>query len=486
MSAPVYLGIDLGTQSVRVLAVTEDGALVASASHSFDSYRDGVRHEQSPEDWWRSTALCCRRVVHNLDDAEVLGLAVDATSGTILLLNEALAPLGNALMYDDGRAQLEAEDVNRAGAYLWEQLSYRMQPSWALPKLLWLSRNGMVRRGVKLAHQNDFVHLRLAGRILPTDSSNALKTGYDMIHNRWAQEIMDNLQLELDLPDVVSPGTHIGKTSYESAEETGLRAGTPIYAGMTDGCAAQIASGAISPGNWSSVIGTTLVLKGVSSNLLHDPLGVMYSHRSADKLWLPGGASSCGAGLIAREFETNELESLNAAALSSGPSGVVVYPLVGRGERYPFAAPDAHGFTLGEPNSRVQQYTATLEGIACVERLALDSLKSIGALTNGNYTISGGATKSVALNRLRAEILERPVSIPLVTESAFGMAVLAAASASSIREAVERMVKIERIVEPVRNFSLFAPQYARMVTELRDRGWLPKELAAEVLLGGYA
>src|SRR6266702_4749948 len=117
------------------------------------------------------------------------------------------------------------------------------------------------------------------------------------------------------LPDVVPPGTLIGETGADAEKETGIPAGIPIYAGMTDGCAAQTASGAITPGSWNSVIGTTLVMKGVTRELLRDPLGVVYSHRSADRLWLPGGASSTGAGILAKEFEETELPLLNDSAL---------------------------------------------------------------------------------------------------------------------------------------------------------------------------
>ncbi|MFB9840722.1 carbohydrate kinase, partial [Actinoallomurus acaciae] len=86
-----------------------------------------------------------------------------------------------------------------------------------------------------------------------------------------------------------------------AAEVTGIRAGTPIVAGMTDGCAAQLGAGRLTPGSWNSVLGTTLLLKGVTREPLRDPYGVVYSHRAPDDVWLPGGASSTGAGAISRD-----------------------------------------------------------------------------------------------------------------------------------------------------------------------------------------
>ena len=483
MTQRVYLGIDLGTQSVRVLAAREDGSLAAVHTEPLVSTRDGVRHEQSPELWWRSVVICCRAVAAELgSESEIAGLAVDATSGTIVLLDKQLLALTPGLMYDDGRAREEVSLVNTAGAAVWERLSYRMQASWALPKLLWLKRRGMVPEGARLAHQSDYINARLAGRLLASDSSNSLKTGYDLQLNRWPSEVLDELGLDLALfPDVVAPGREIGHVCAEAAEETGLPLRTPILSGMTDGCAAQIASGATAPGSWNSVIGTTLVLKGVTAQLLHDASGVVYSHRSADGLWLPGGASSTGAGAIAAEFGGTDLAGLNAAASIAGPASLVIYPLLGQGERFPFSAPEACGFSLGETTSTVERFTAILQGIAFVERLAFDALRCIGASTDGSLTISGGTTKSEALNQIRADVLGRELLVPSITEGAFGMAMLVAAHTSSIADVTKSMVHIARTIAPKNSFEVYAEAYRKLIHEFASRAWCPQDLADTTL-----
>ena len=151
----VYVGVDVGTQSVRVLAVRGTGEVAACASRALASVRQGVRHEQDPNEWWRATAECLREVTSTLGaGAKYLGIAVDATSGTILVANNACHAITQGLMYDDGRAVAEAEEANEKGAALWEQLSYRVQPSWALPKLVWLLRNQPIAPGYCLMHQN--------------------------------------------------------------------------------------------------------------------------------------------------------------------------------------------------------------------------------------------------------------------------------------------------------------------------------------------
>lgn len=148
---------------------------------------------------------------------------------------------------------------------------------------------------------------------------------------------------------------------------------------MTDGCAAQIASAALRPGSWNSVLGTTLVLKGASPTLVRDPTGVVYNHRAPDGSWLPGGASSVGAGVLTAAFSGADPAAMDALAASYEPSGAITYPLVSPGERFPFLAPKAVALVLGEPESDADLWAALLEGVAFTERLCLDYLHHLGA-----------------------------------------------------------------------------------------------------------
>ena len=90
------------------------------------------------------------------------------------------------------------------------------------------------------------------------------------------------------------------------------------------------------------------------------------------------------------------------------------------------------------------------------------------------------------MNQLRADILERELSIPEVTEGAFGMAMLAAAADSSMQQVTRRMVRIARTITPRRSFVEYAAQYAALIIELENRGWLPPGLTAMSQIGTHA
>ena len=235
-------------------------------------------------------------------------------------------------MYDDARASEQAARAQHVGAELWTTLGYRMQASWALPKVMWLIENGVLAPGDRVVHQSDHLVRRLAGAPVATDTSNALKTGADLRDATWPVDLFGELGVPVTvLPDVGLPGNVIGHVGAEAARSTGLAAGTPIRAGMTDGCAAQIAAGALRIGSWSSALGTTLVIKGSTRDLVRDPAGAVYCHRHPDGGWLPGGASSSGAGVIAETFRADALDDLTAGARSLVPVGGVTYPLAGAG-----------------------------------------------------------------------------------------------------------------------------------------------------------
>jgi sugar (pentulose or hexulose) kinase len=478
----VWVGVDLGTQSVRALAVSRTGSVVGSGARTLTSTRDGSRHEQDPDAWWEAVAAATSEAVHGVRGERVRGVAVDATSGTVLLTDTGGRPLSAALMYDDSRAAGYVDQVNEAGHHVWAELGYvRMQPTWALPKLLWLlDALAPVREEVRLCHQSDFVNRQLVGTEVATDLSNALKTGAHLIDERWPGDVFAELGVPAAaLPALVRPGTTIGEVCSSAEAVTGLPRGTPVVAGMTDGCAAQLGAGATAPGSWNSVLGTTLVLKGVTEQLVTDPLGVVYSHRAPDGHWLPGGASNIGAAVIARDFAGQDLAQLDGLAARRQPARAITYPLASTGERFPFVAPGAEAFTLGASPDHIDRYASILQGVAYVERLCLDYLDLLGADVSGDIRLTGGATRSRYWCQLRADILARAVSVPENAEPALGMAVLAAAAESGTTAVAAEMVHVRETIEPTAaSTGRYDDAYLRLVEELESRGWLPPVAAA--------
>lgn len=484
-----FCGIDVGTQGVRAVVVTAGGRCVGSGSAPLSpGRRDSGRHEQDPATWWSALSTAVRQAVEQTGpNFDILCVALDATSGTVLVQGADGSSRGPALMYDDSRAAQQALRAQRVGAPLWDALGYHMQPSWALPKIMWLLECGAIGAGDQVVHQSDHLLRRLTGFRVATDCSHALKTGVDLRDVSWPVEIFAELGIGAAslLPAVVLPSTVIGQVGTDGAGATGLPLGTPVRAGMTDGCAAQIATGAMLPGSWSTALGTTLVIKGSTADLVRDPGGAVYSHRNPDGGWLPGGASSTGAGVLGKEFpgaDAATFDALTEQARFAAPVRQVTYALAAIGERFPFVAPHAEGFIAKDAVEPAQRFAALCQSIAYIERLSYDVLAVSGAQVSGPVAMTGGATGNAWWNQLRADTLGRETFVPESAQAATGMAVLAAAPSGQLARTAQQMVKIcaRYQPQPTRTRELQAG-YEQLVDELVNRRYLDADLAGRVL-----
>ncbi|NNJ12014.1 carbohydrate kinase [Chloroflexales bacterium ZM16-3] len=479
-SGSLFAGIDVGTQGVRVVVADARGEVRARSSAPLATDDGpGGRSEQRPDDWWLAAAACLRAATASLgsEAQAIAALAVTATSGTVCLLDAGRRAVAPAIMYRDRRAVAEAAELNRAAAALCGRLGYRFDASFGLPKLLWLRRHAadLLDSAAHICHAADLIVGRLTGDYATTDWSHALKSGYDLIDLRWPEELLEPLGLPLKkLPRVIAPADPIAQVSPAAAEATGLPATAIVVAGMSDGCAAQIAGGAAEPGQWLSVLGTTLVLKGVSAALPHDPQGRVYAHRHPDGHWLPGAASSTGGAALAARFPGADLAALDARAAAITPGQAICYPLEGRGERFPFVAPQAEGFLLGAGAGGAAEYTAILEGVAYLERLAFAELTGLGYAVEGPVRAAGGGARSPVWLQIRADVLGRSLLVPREVEAAFGAAVIAAAALAhpGLGAATRAMSHARAEVAPRPDAARYDEPYDRFLEELRRRGYL--------------
>lgn len=478
----VVVGIDLGTQGVRSLAVDRQGNVQATTSCSLSpnpATLPGGWHEQNPEGWWQKVGESTRHLlqllpVHCVVDA----VCVTSTSGSVVAVDTHGAPIYPAIMYNDERSQPFVSEVRQSAREIEVRLGYAINATFAIAKIVWLAREqqDIFVRTQHIISPTDFIIGCLSGNYGTSDYSNMLKSCYDLVEDRWPDFIQQDLNIPLSkLPDVVAPGTCVAKVSLEGARTSGLPRGTPVIAGATDGVASQIASGAVTPGCWNSTLGTTLVIKGISESIILDPQRRIYCHRHPDGWWMPGGASNCGAEWITCEYPDDNLKELDRLAWKRMPTGLVSYPLARTGERFPFRQPKAEGFLLGTPMDQVERFAAGLEGVAMLERLAYDTLLEIGATVGDSVYVTGGGARSLVWLRVRSSMLQRLLKKPKISETAMGAVLLAASQVwfNNLSEAVEHMVQLELEVEP--NQKLIEPyqqKYQLFTSELKNRGYI--------------
>jgi len=376
MTGPFFIGVDIGTQGVRVVLMDAEGNVAGSNQTDF-RLTPSSREEQSPELWWQACICSLKDALSDakkqIDPADIKAVSVTSTSGTVIPLDSDNKPLYNAIMYSDQRSSKEASVCRKAAERRRHTGYTAFNSSSGLSKMVWFVNNfpekaAKVRKWI---HAADYITGQLSGRYDVTDYTNALKSGYDLEEKIWPAYLYEDLPLkESWLQEVVPSGTIIGVVQASVAKAIGVGPEVMVAVGMTDGCASQIASGAVNPGDWNTTIGTTMVVKGVTFNEIRDPGGRLYCHRHPQGYWMPGGAANIGADWVTELFGS-ELTGLTEQAGRLFPTGQIAYPLLQKGERFPFISPQARGFAP-DGLTRAELFTAYLEGVAFIERYAYE------------------------------------------------------------------------------------------------------------------
>lgn len=405
MSKEVFIGIDIATSNIRAVAIDQSGTPLARANAPLAPVKrgDDKSATQDSKSWISSLDNVLTQLCKQLSEKGLIpqSLLISATSGTFVICNQKGEVIADAIMYNDGRA---SDPLARAAKVI--ESSKQSGP-------------------FHFANTPEFVIAHLSDQPLPqipTDSSHGLKMGVDFASRDYLTATKELAKsLNITLPKVVLPGTAIASISNQIAAKLGIPV-IPIYAGMTDGCTAQIAAGGAT-GSVTS-LGTTMVIKVVAdSNISGDGF---YSHLLPSNRYLLGGASNIG-GVSYQKYEAN-LESLNKKAAALGAANFITYPLTVTGERFPIKSSSITNLISAKPESDVMAYRGILEGIAFTERYAYDLLQRVGAKLSQTIYTTGGGAKSKLLSQIRANILNRPVAITNTTGSDMGAAFLSLAS----------------------------------------------------------
>lgn len=477
MNKAYFIGIDIGTQGARVVLLDETGRQLAAKEEVFP-LRESSREEQSPFTWWN---CCCHlipalvnEVKNHIRLEKIKAVAVTSTSGTIIPIDHDLNPLHPAIMYSDPRSATQAALCKETALKELKQGYTAFNASSGLPKMRWFLDQYPDRasRLHKFIHAADFITGRLCGEYGITDYTNALKSGYSIHQYKWPEYITDQIGIRKEWLQQVKPsGVPLGTIKDELAIQWKLPVGIIVTTGVTDGCASQIASGAISPGQWNTTIGTTLVIKGVTQQEITDPSGAIYNHRHPGGYWMPGGASNTGADWVSKLFAGKDLQELNQKAAANLPAVSLAWPLLQAGERFPFVAPQASGFWPEEADP-VEKFTACMEGVAFIERYAYERIAHLSGERIERIFSAGGGSNSDTWLRIRSCIINVPVCKMKNVSGAAGAAILAASGSlyPSLEEATHAMVKPELTIQPESQLvSAYDRKYQLFIEELKAK-----------------
>ncbi|GHO84821.1 xylulokinase [Dictyobacter formicarum] len=429
-----FLGIDLGTSSVKAIILDEQGQTLGTSKVDYAVRSPQSRWAESdPADWWRATVEVVREVRTKVPQARIQALGLSGQMHGVVPTDQQGQPVRAAMLWADSRAEGELYHYFELGGDINRRLANPLLPGMAGPLLCWLARHENANyQAMRWALQpKDWLRWQLTGQAAadPSDASGTLL--YDLSQNRWDEEVIAGLGLNRALfPSIIPAGAQAGTLTQKAATELELPAGLPIATGAADTAAAALGTGLLSPGVTQLTLGTGAQIIQLRSDFRPDDSLRTHFYRAADGSNWYSMAAVQNAGLVldwVRQTLNASWEEMyaSAATVAPGAEGLIFLPDLTRERAHQPANHHGGAFLrLRLHHQRAHMLHAALEGVAFGVRLALEALP--GAQESSSLRLAGGGSVHPAWRQMLADILNRELLlVDTSSASARGAALLA-------------------------------------------------------------
>ncbi|MBU3216796.1 xylulokinase [Clostridium estertheticum] len=465
-----FLGIDLGTSSVKIIIMDESGKVVNTTTKNFEiSYPHVGWAEQNPDDWWDGTKEGIKEIIKlsGLKSDEIKGIGFSGQMHGLVILDKDNKVLMPSILWCDQRTQEECDYLNNViGQDKLSKYTANMAlTGFTAPKVLWVKKHkpDIYNKIYKMMLPKDYIRFKLTG-LFATDVSDASGTlMFDVENRKWSKKMLNILEIDDEvLPKVFESYQVTGRVCDEAAKSTGLSTETLVVAGAGDQTAGAVGTGTVDSGVVSVALGTSGVVFACdkkfsvdSENRLHSfchangryhQMGVMLSAASCLQWW----NDNINLDTKENSFEVLLKEAENSVA---GSKGLIYLPYL-MGERTPYSDPDAKGAFIGLniTHTRGDMTRSILEGVCFGLRDSLEILKSMGIEVK-EVRVSGGGSKSTLWKQILASVFNLKVSSINSKEGpAYGAAILAAVGCGlydNVDDACNSLIKITDTIMPI-------------------------------------
>jgi sugar (pentulose or hexulose) kinase len=431
--------------------------------------------------FWDILCRCVRTAVANagISAGNVIGIAATSQREGCVFLDAH----GDEIYAGpnlDARGFAEGLDIlSTLGADRLYQITGHSAPFiFPLARYLWF-RKHCTLRVAHLLMINDWLTYRLSGELTAEPSNATESMLFDLRGRCWSDEILSTFDIPRNiLPTLFQSGERGGVLHATAAAATGLRAGTPVFIGGADTQCSLLGAGAIEPGVTAATLGTTSPVQTVVATALFDPQSSLWAgcHVVPDRWVLESNAGDTGDAylwlldLLSGGLPREQLCPLGERLAADGvgaPTMMFVGPTVFNltkmrinrpgGILFPFPA-------LHVRPDRAVLVRAFLESIAYALRANIAQLDAITRHPSAELTLSGGMTRSAALNRIIADVTGLPVQVAHEPESAaLGCAMLIAAHGchGGLDAVARTMVQHSRLEPDPQQRDCYDTAYAR-------------------------
>ena len=464
------LGVDGGTESLRAGVFDLEGNLLGSASTAYETrFPKPAWAEQDPRDWWEALGQTVRSAVDQsgVRPEQIAAMAVDTTCCSVVALDETGQPLRPCLIWMDVRSAPQTEKIVSTGD---DALCINgagqgpVSAEWMVPKALWIAENEpeIFERAAVVCEFQDFVNYHLTGRWVASINNASVRWHFDRSKGGAPESLLEKLgvsALAKKWPgEILDLGEVIGGLTAPAAEHLGLPKDMPVIQGGADAFIGMIGLGVIQPGSLALITGSSHLQLGLSDTPFHGAgIWGTYCDGLVPGLHVvEGGQTSTGSVVnwLKNLYGVTDYEELNhaAAGIPPGSEGLIIQEHF-QGNRTPHTDPHSrsaiHGLTL--KHGRAHIFRAAIEAVAFGSELILETMADSGFKPE-RIVVAGGATRSDLWLHIHADVSNLPLTLTAFGDAPLlGCAILASVGAGldpDVQTAVDRMVKVARVVEP--------------------------------------
>ena len=437
MTEAAYLGIDLGTSAVKVLAMSSGGNVLAKQSAEYPTHSSQPGwSEQSPNDWWEATRSAVRTIIGDLTDVKIAGVSFSGQLNGFVLVDENEEPVHDALIWLDIRAaEISASMAISDGQEILDITHNQVSPIAVLPKLKWFKENhpNLFARSERLFLVKDYILWKLTGAHA-TDPSDAAATAMmDFEQQRWSEHLCNLAGIDIDhMPKIHASDEIAGAITSEAALATNIPVDTPVITGAGDVTALSVGCGVIEKGILAITLGTAGHVVLSEDQAPKGSAGEVWelSHAVKNKtIWLglvmSGGLCLSWLNKILSGVSYEEMGRLSETS-PPGARGVVFLPFL-EGASTPYHQPEARGsFTgLSSSHTTADMIRAVLEGVAFNIRECVELFEKHGGEIS-EVRIGEGGSRTREWCQIISDVVGRPVSLlEELDASALGAAMIA-------------------------------------------------------------
>lgn len=475
------LGIDISTTGAKALIIDSEGKVISSASTPLTlSTPKPLWSEQDPAEWWDSTVASIKAALEQagIDGAAIAGIGLTGQMHGLVLLDKHDEVLRPAILWNDQRTGSQCDEIRkRIGKERLIQITGNdALTGFTAPKILWVQQNEpeVYARVRHILLPKDFIRFKLTGEYAMDRAGGAGTILFDLKARTWSSEVLTKLEMSPEWLPPTFEGTEVtGTVSQETANVTGLAAGTPAVGGGGDQAAQAVGVGAVEPGIIALTVGTSGVVFAPTPSPLIEPEGRLHAFcHAVPGQWHFMGVMLSAAGslqwyrdTLASEVNFDELVN-EAQDIPPGSEGLFFLPYL-TGERTPHPDPLARGAWIGLTvrHTRPHITRAVLEGIAFGLKDCFNLIQGAGLDAIKQVRVSGGGAKSPLWRQIMADVLGvELVTVNTIEGAAYGAALLAAVGSEifeDILSACEATIQITGYTDPGNAANVYPDYYER-------------------------